>query len=610
MLKKLLSFTLCLNLMIGPVMAQEGATLDSAFGDMNQNQFTDEELKQAQEFIHKGKENRIVSENCKDGKCDVNNVDKNGSVLGGGIGVAIEQNIGKLYAAIFGAGGMLVSAITGALGSAGGGGAGGMAGSAVGMIGAGGNKDGGLSSYTVLKDKDGNRIKGDAAKSAKESLRADDKTKKDMRKGKEVTGKDANGNEIKTEKQSDYCAKIAIASEVTAAVDQYIKQQKIQKMTIKPGDEQKAAIEMAGMTHRQRKQTSLIQAVGFSSVAACYGVLMFSNGVVVDQMMVVKMAAAATLSTIFYMKSHKHKKAQEELERIAKALPRDGACNPYTDTVCFCAEPTSLAGYPSEFAKVCVASEFGPNATASSKTCLTLTKEGKYIADTACKCKQNNTCFKANLSLLNPKFSLASNLMNQGQTGINAVLSSNFDEGQLNAAYLKNSAFNNRVLKAADSKVKPKAVAAKDKKLAEELAKVLPPNMASQLASTPSGIVPAGLESSMPSVALPEAAQKAMDEAVKKVTYDSGGPGFGSSSSGDEELTLPSIPGMNQGEQGPSTEVISFAEQAVENADISKAPETPIFDIISYRYRQSAWNKFEVKSEAPAATTDAPATAP
>lgn len=597
MLRKTMSYLICLNLLLTPMMAS-AEELNSAFDDMNQNQFTDEELAAAKNFQHSAKENRILTEQCKGTKCDKDKADLNASVLGGSVGVIVEQNIGKLYAAIFGAGGALISAITSAIGSTGGG-AGSSASSLAGL-GGGDGKAGGISSWTVVKDSNGKTVRGKAGAQAQASLKAKEGNKKQMAKGKEVTGKAEDGSDLKTEQKTDWCAKIAIASEVSAAINQHIKQKKIASMTVT--DPQRGAIDMARLTHEERRVTSLIQAGGFTGVAACYGMMMFTNSVVVDRMMVVKMASASALASIFYIKASKHKKARDELKRIADLLPKAGDCNPYTDTACFCAEATSLMAYPAEFAKVCVASEYGANATASSQTCLVLNKEGKYIADTACKCKLNNSCFKANLSILNPKFSLASNLMNQGQDVLNATLTGNLDEGKLNSAMLKSAAYNQRVLAAADKKIAPTKTAAADKSLADELSKSLPPNVAAQIASGPTGQVPAMAAASPSRLATSPEAEKAIEAVSKKASYASGGPGFGSNQAPSDDYAAPKIPSFGEEQSASSgTEVISFAEQAVENADISKAPETPIFDIISYRYRQSAWNKVDVKiEEAPA----------
>ncbi len=600
MLKKLLSLTLCFNLVVTPVLAQTDTSLNGAFSDMNANQLTDQETKEAENFNHTARTNRIVTEQCTGDKCKSDKADKNASVIGGDIGAAIEQNIGKLYAAIFGAGGMLISAITSAIGSTGSGS--GVSAGVGALSSMTGKNDGNLSSYSVVRGKDGAKLKGEEATKAKQALK-DEGLGKDMRKGKEVTSKDGN---TKTEKKTDYCSKIAIASEVAAAINQHIRQKKIESIPMTVGDEQRGALEKVKMTHEERRRTSIIQATGFTGVAACYAAMMMTNSVVVDPMMIIKAGAATTLATIFHLKARKHRKATEEIDRIIQALPKTGDCNPYTKTLCFCAESTSEKAYPAEFAKVCVPEELGPNATASSTSCLVENSAGQYVADTACTCKKNNTCVKANLVITNPKFQLASNLMGQGNGALNAVLSGNFDEGKLNTAYLNTNAFTKRVLKAADKNVKAAQTNSKNKKLADDLSKVLPPNLASQVASTSGDFLPSTASQAMPAMLGVSAAnQDIVDKAVKKASYESGGPGFGSSSVAEEEFTLPQM-GTEQSEEKGGVEVLSFAEQAVENADITKAPETPIFDIISYRYRQSAWNKVEIKTEAENTETPKP----
>ena len=55
---------------------------------------------------------------------------------------------------------------------------------------------------------------------------------------------------------------------------------------------------------------------------------------------------------------------------------------------------------------------------------------------------------------------------------------------------------------------------------------------------------------------------------------------------------MPIMPGQAQ-ESAGGTEIVSFAEAAVSKADVSNTPETPIFDIISNRYRRSGWQKLD-----------------
>ena len=584
---------MALQLLITPVIAQDSG-LNGSFNDMNQSQLTDKQVEDSKNFNHTGQRDRIVGEKCTGTKCsaDPSEVNKNGSVIGGTIGALVEDNLGRLYAVIFGGGGALISAlssITGANSASGG------AGMAVGALGGTGDKDK-KSGWTVITDENGNREKDGAKTKAAKTTLAEEKAAAKIAK---ENNKRVEDSTVKTKKINDYCAQMAIASEVGAAVNQYIGQKKIEDEPVPAGTEQKAAIDKTGRLHKTRANTSLIQAVGFTGVASCYAINMATNkAMVIDTKTILKMAAATAIGTIYYLKMAKHKRAQKELQRISKLLPVAGDCNPYTQTTCFCSEPSSETLFATDYQKACLPSVLAARTDTSPLVCLVAQADGTYKSDAACLCKKNNSCVKANLAIMTPNFSMAQNLMNAGQNSLNAALNSNFNEGQLNSAYLANAALNNRVLKAADSKMGTTKLDGEQKKLADELSKILPPNIAAQLASSPNAGLPEGISNSIASgdLGMPESAKKAINEVDKKVSYGGGGSGFGQATSPEDELVLPPMPGAEEAKQG-GTEIISFAEQAVENADISKAPETPIFDIISYRYRQSAWNKLTPKEE-------------
>jgi hypothetical protein len=40
---------------------------------------------------------------------------------------------------------------------------------------------------------------------------------------------------------------------------------------------------------------------------------------------------------------------------------------------------------------------------------------------------------------------------------------------------------------------------------------------------------------------------------------------------------------------------LTFAEKAINNADVTNSPDTPIFDIISNRYMRSGMSKLQVQ---------------
>jgi hypothetical protein len=63
----------------------------------------------------------------------------------------------------------------------------------------------------------------------------------------------------------------------------------------------------------------------------------------------------------------------------------------------------------------------------------------------------------------------------------------------------------------------------------------------------------------------------------------------------DEELGF-SMPGKEEESQA-GTEILTFADKALEKADVTQTPETPLFDIISNRYIRSGINKLQVEEE-------------
>src|SRR5690606_33182222 len=145
---------------------------------------------------------------------------------------------------------------------------------------------------------------------------------------------------------------------------------------------------------------------------------------------------------------------------------------------------------------------------------------------------------------------------------------------------------------------KPLANSGKEKE-AQELAKHLPIESARMLASSnadPSSYSAGIKEPSASMAGMSETAKGKVHEALKPLEYEKKG-GKISKLSDEPEFVMPQFPGMGgevKIENG--TEVISFAEQAVSKADVSNAPETPIFDIISNRYRHS-WEKFEPETK-------------
>ena len=59
------------------------------------------------------------------------------------------------------------------------------------------------------------------------------------------------------------------------------------------------------------------------------------------------------------MKVKRHKLYAKEVQKIIDELPeKKGDCNPHTDTMCFCNEPTSQAQDPTNFMRYCVPKQY------------------------------------------------------------------------------------------------------------------------------------------------------------------------------------------------------------------------------------------------------------
>jgi hypothetical protein len=87
--------------------------------------------------------------------------------------------------------------------------------------------------------------------------------------------------------------------------------------------------------------------------------------------------------------------------------------------------------------------------------------------------------------------------------------------------------------------------------------------------------------------------RKAMS-AVKKTKFASGSSLKSNSKKSSNRSNPFSRFGKNKGNRGAKgVEILSFAEKAQREAEISKDTSRPIFDIITYRYKATAWREFE-----------------
>lgn len=514
-------------------LAHAQDSLDSAFSTTSTSTttgITDEQAKSAQSFVHQGVKDKKIKEGCaKLDNCDESKIDSKGAVLP----AMIENNIGKLYTVIFGG----MSFISG-----------------------GGPK-------VNVKPKKGT------------TPEIDPKT-----------------NKPKQEQKADFCMYGAMGYEVIAMGMQTAMQERTQNSTANLNDPQLAALVNLKETHKARKKTATYQSAVYGATFACYAARAALSGgaISMDAKYIAKMTAAAAIAVLYKKKADKHNKAAKLVQKVIDSLPKAGDCNPWTGTACFCKETTSITLYPAEYEEVCVMkiTEAIADATVNSGCAITA-NDGTVTYDQSCTCKATNTCYMATVASYNPNFNLGANLMSDANKAYQDLSSGTLTEGSLGAISDKANAIATKLNPKINTSNVPKVTLTDGQKAsAETLGELMPSALANAAAATPESSMGASLMggSSMSSALekiSPELKQK-MGEEVSG-NYSSKGGGNSMSVAEEPGMTLPKIPGQEEEKSG--TEVVTFAEKAISNADVSNSPETPIFDIISNRYRRSAWDK-------------------
>jgi hypothetical protein len=488
--------------------------LDSAFS--TPTHMTDQQAKAAESFRHDGQRAAIVEKDCKTNPtvCDQDKVGKHGQVL---MHHALEDNIGRLYSIMFGAGALVGQA-------------------------------------PQMK------VKNSEAKS------------------------------------KDYCIYLALGYEAIAGIVQQTMQQEAAQSSSSLDPQKRALVNLREM-HKARQRTSTYQATAYGTTATCYAVRATGKvgpQLAMDKMFFAKMAAAGGLATLYGKKALKHKQAVKLIDGIISKLDNAEKCDPWTGTTCFCNEPSSSKKYAAHYQEVCVLNKGDFEVPKAAFGCGVMVN-GAMTLDRACRCQQTNTCFKGKLTAYNPQFNMGKNFMDLANKGFEELSSGEFDEGRLNKYNLDNAAYLGQLQGKLKSNLPSINLNDEQKSLAESLAGIVPPAVAAMAVTAPAGSPPAGGLMGGAETAALEKLPENLKERVNAmdVQYKQGG---GQAVAGSEpEFTFPGMPGQEKIEGG--SEVIGFAEQAVSKADVSNAPETAIFDIISNRYRRSAWEKFKLENE-------------
>ena len=413
--------------------------------------------------------------------------------------------------------------------------------------------------------------------------------------------------ETVSKKADDYCKYIPTFTETIATVTQTAKAKELSVMSSGTGDNsQKDALLKAAASHDSRAKMAQMQATGWWGGAACYAYNATFGSWAADKNLIIKLGAASLLGAFYQNEVAANKEYAAKTREIANSLPGKGDCNPITDKLCYCSQPSTENDptycMPTLHKKALAANSYRVACT-----------DNNMKIDPQCQCESSNTCFDSSLEQKSQgtlQLGLAQGI--SPFTGIRALARGELVGGTMNnQAYQKTAAIAQKALQELGSKISPSfPVSPEQKKLVEAMmSKGLPANVATLLAQNPpsasatnSAMAKFNGASSGSSIAYAPASRRGSN-----VVEFSGGDGLGtggnskkSGSDGDDFLSKIKGGGATKG--AINSKIIQFAEKAQDMASrgnqIRKDDGAQLFDIISMRYQTSGRRLLEVETEA------------
>ena len=406
-------------------------------------------------------------------------------------------------------------------------------------------------------------------------------------------------------KANDYCKYIPAATEGISTAVQMANSKELSAGETGNGDTaQRDALLKAAKSHDSRAKMAQIQAAGWFGGAACYAVNVATGKFAMDKNLIIKMGAATLLGGFYQSEVGVNKEYADKTRKIADSLPGKGDCNPITDNLCYCSQPSSQND-PTYCAK-----GLSKKAIAATSYRIACTTDQLKI-DPTCECEKNNTCFDTYLEIQG-EGALELGGLGYSNSPFKAVRS--LARGELLGSTLNTSstdgtsAIAKRGLREISSKMNHNSNLNKDQKSMADamISRGIPANVAAMMAEEkPSQ---SSLNSAMAKIQ-GSSSGLTLDTAAKprgsNIVDFTGGNGLGykGSVSGKESSSADDILSkLAPGQKGAvNSKILEFAvraeQQAKKNIQIRAGNETPLFEIISLRYQSSGRRLLEVKDE-------------
>ncbi len=576
---------LCLLLVAAGVSADDNEMINDYNNTYNNQQqgfqfqkpLTTEEQKTDKEFVHQEFNDKMRQEACEKLKAEMTEAEKkrgadpcNANMVDE-VGFVVDPTIDRMIP-------MLAKAYSGLFG----------------LSGAGGGIT--YNHYAEVKNPDGSVKK--TAVEGKDGQTTQQNTYK-TEDGKETTNKDEAKND-KEEKQ-DVCAMIPMVTEMGAGAYQAANQNTIMTQTQQAQAQSAADAQTENMyaiarMHDTRKQSANIQGVGWGATSACYAVVMM-GGAAVDFKLVAK-GATSVLFTVFYgLKAKNHEDWSTKMTDRAnklKTLLNAKNCDPVREKNCYCSMPSTK--YDPQY---CLKK---PKNAKSPKIADNICVGGNAQVDPDCECRNTGSCFDQVLAGQMGQMNLGNTYMQGVIKDVSKITNSGLDYSTLDNGSFGNLAVGKNALKLKEKEINQLLTPLNDTQKADArfmMERGLPAAAAALLARMPETEQSKQLANQLRSgftsnKALVAYAPTNRGSEQSSLHFNQNRPKSGRGYN-DSENYVKNGSGSNKTMN--DTQVLNFAQKAQREAEIRKSPETPIFDIISYRYRSSAWKSLDVMSK-------------
>lgn len=399
----------------------------------------------------------------------------------------------------------------------------------------------------------------------------------------------------KTNDRKDYCKFIAVASEGVAFFQQNLSSKNAQ-LPMGSESAQKEALYRAARSHKDKAKTHRQQFIGWGLTTACYTAMMSTGADLTSVSNWAKLIGAGVLTKFFKQQADLNQGYYKKVMAIANKIGGKGDCNPITEKDCYCAQEETMND-----PKICLPELHGQKVKLGNYRVACLDANGKV--DPKCTCIDADAC-------LDKRFKSDIRPFGFGTAFNSAALRplSNISRGQLTAADLssatsgKLSAFNRNGLSKLSSKAPSSgSLTAAQEKSVRELSELgLAPKLGALLIKQrPSASAKSNLAKfRRGAFGSPSGGSRSSFRKRGKVLNFSGGSGLNKKVQkrvrGNQFSSF-----MNKfkkkGNKQRSGKVLNYSDRALRSAQISKDKDRPIFEIISRRYKVSAFKRLEVE---------------